>query len=87
MNVVSLKGETKSWRRTGSSGQWLEQTFCAACGSVVFMRAEGLKDALSVSVGCLEDPDFPAPVLLHWSNRKHHWLCLANVPDERPGSS
>jgi hypothetical protein len=79
--VVSKKGEIRSWRRSGSSGQWLEQTFCTACGSVVFMRAEALKDALSVSVGCLEDRDFPAPQMLHWPDRKHRWLCLEGMPD------
>ncbi|WP_353810768.1 GFA family protein [Mesorhizobium sp.] len=79
--VVGHKGETRSWRRTGSSGQWLEQTFCTTCGSVVFMRAEGLKNALSVSVGCLEDPEFPPPTMLHWPHRKHKWLCLEGLPE------
>ncbi|WP_352592488.1 GFA family protein [Mesorhizobium sp. M0028] len=78
--LVGQKGETRFWRRTWSSGQWLEQTFCTICGSVVFMRAEGLKDALSVSVGCLEDPHFPAPATLHWPDRKHKWLCLEGLP-------
>lgn len=82
--VVSQKGETRSWRRTGSSGQWLEQTFCTQCGSVVFMRAEALVDALSVSVGCLEDPEFPAPAKLHWPERQHKWLCLEAVPHRLP---
>ncbi|WP_439502445.1 GFA family protein [Aminobacter ciceronei] len=77
--VVGQKGETRSWRRTGSSGQWLEQAFCVMCGSVVFMRAERLIGALSVSVGCLEDQDFLAPTMLHWPNRKHKWLCLEGV--------
>jgi hypothetical protein len=72
--VISMRGDTRSWRRTGSSGQWLEQTFCTACGSILLMRAEGLKQALSVSVGCLEDPEFPAPQMLHWADRKHRWL-------------
>ena len=77
--VLSMKGETKSWRRAGSSGQWLEQTFCTTCGSLVYMRAEGLKDALSVSAGCLEDPEYPAPQMLHWAQRKHRWLALPGV--------
>lgn len=77
--ILSIKGETRSWRRTGSSGQWLEQTFCTTCGSLVYMRAEGLKDALSVSAGCLEDPAYPAPQMLHWGERKHHWLTLPGV--------
>lgn len=77
--VLATSGDTRSWRRTGTSGQWLEQTFCTVCGSIVFMRAEGLKGALSVSVGCLEDPEFPEPQKLHWPERKHRWLCLETV--------
>jgi len=80
--ILGLEGTTRSWRRTGSSGRWLEQTFCPTCGTVVFMRAEALNDALSISVGCLEDPDFPAPQLLHWSDRKHRWLCLEGVAEQ-----
>lgn len=78
--IVSQEGEARSWRRLGSSGQWLEQTFCTTCGSVVFMRAEALTAALSVSVGCLEDQGVPAPAMLHWPNSKHEWLCLEGVP-------
>jgi hypothetical protein len=63
------------------SGGWLEQHFCPHCGSVVFMTAEALKNGISVSVGCMEDPDFPPPQMLHWPQRKHRWLCLENVPE------
>jgi hypothetical protein len=80
-SILSIKGETRSWRRIGSSGQWLEQTFCTTCGSIVYMRAEALKDAVSVSVGCIEDADFPAPQRLHWAERKHRWLELRGVAD------
>jgi len=79
--ILSRKGETRAWRRTGSSGQWLEQHFCTTCGSVVFMRAEALRESLSISVGCLEDEEFSAPRMLYWPNRKHHWLCLEGVPE------
>jgi len=79
--LLSQKGRTRSWRRTGSSGQWLEQNFCPTCGSVVFMRAEALTGALSVSAGCLEDKEFPTPQILHWPNRKPQWLCLQGVPE------
>lgn len=83
--VVGQKGETRTWRRTGTSGQWLEQEFCTRCGSVVLMRAEALKEAISVSAGCLEDRDFAAPQLLHWAERKHRWLCLQDIAESRPG--
>ena len=84
--ITGTKGETKSWRRTGSSGKWLEQHFCSHCGTVVFMRAEGMANALSVSAGCLEEPGFPAPQRLYWPARKHHWLRLDGVPDAVPSS-
>ena len=82
--ILSQQGDIRSWRRTGASGQWLRQYFCADCGSVVFMRAEALRDALSVSVGCFADPDFPAPQMLHWPDRKHKWLCLEGVAEAAP---
>ena len=79
--IISQKGETKSWCRTGPSGRWLKQHFCVACGSVLFMTAEVLKDAISLSVGCLEDPDFPPPQVLHWPQRRHQWLCLEGIAE------
>jgi len=47
------------------------------------MRAEALKEAISVSVGCFEDPDFVPPQKLHWPDRRHRWLHLGNVQDAR----
>jgi hypothetical protein len=35
--VATRRGKTRSWRRTGGSGAWLEQHFCVECGLVVFM--------------------------------------------------
>ncbi len=79
--IVSQMGDTRSWRRVGPSGQWLEQTFCPNCGSILLMRAEALKYAISVSAGCLEDADFPPPQILHWPGSKFRWLGLEGVPD------
>jgi hypothetical protein len=77
--VAARRGGTKSWRRTGQSGAWLEQHFCVECGSVVFMRAEALKNAISLSVGCFEDSEFQPPQMLHWPDRRHRWLCLEGI--------
>ncbi|WP_048649178.1 GFA family protein [Nitratireductor soli] len=85
--VVARKGRTKSWRRTGQSGAWLDQHFCVECGTVVFMSAEALKDAISVSVGCFEDPDFPPPQRLHWPEQRHRWLELEAFPEAHSSPS
>ncbi|ALD93062.1 hypothetical protein CR3_3876 [Cupriavidus gilardii CR3] len=50
----------------------------------MLMRAEALKEAISVSAGCLEDRDFPPPQLLHWAQRKHRWLCLPGIDAAAP---
>src|SRR5688500_5041139 len=60
--VVTTEGEGRRWRRTSASGRWLDQTFCPNCGTVLWMTAEALAGARSVSAGCFRDPDFPPPV-------------------------
>jgi hypothetical protein len=79
--VVGRKGAPRRWRRLGTSGGWLEQAFCPTCGTVVWMTAEALTDAISVSAGCFRDPDFPPPVAAHWSARRPAWLSLPDVSD------
>ncbi|WP_309092593.1 GFA family protein [Phenylobacterium sp.] len=79
--VVERSGEVRRWRRTGSSGGWLEQAFCPTCGTVVWMTAQALTAAISVSVGCFRDPAFPPPVAAHWTVRRPPWLRLAGVAD------
>ena len=79
--VAAVTGEASRWRRTSDAGRWLEQAFCPVCGTVVWMTAEALADALSLSVGSFRDPDFPPPVAAHWASRRPPWLCLAGVAD------
>lgn len=79
--IVGRAGEPRRWRRPGSSGAWLEQAFCPTCGAVVWMTAEALIGAVSVSAGCFRDPAFPGPAAAHWSSRRPPWLSLADVRD------
>lgn len=76
--IVAIEGESSVWRRNSDAGRWNEQLFCPGCGGLVFMRAEALTGAISVSVGSFADPAFPPPVAIH--NRAHRpdWYCLAD---------
>ncbi len=85
--IIRRRGDTKAWRRTGTSGRWLEQHFCTDCGTVVFMSAEALAGAISVSAGCFGEADFPPPRMLHWPERMHHWLCLEAIATGTPASA
>lgn len=72
--IVSIEGESRTWRRPGDSGRFLTFHFCPTCGSNVFWNAEGTPDMISVAVGCFADPDFPAPLRTVWAENKHEWL-------------
>lgn len=79
--VIAEEGTARRWRRTGSSGRWVEQAFCPVCGSIVWMTAEGLTDAVALSVGGFRDPDFPPPAAAHWTSRRPGWVSLAGAAD------
>jgi hypothetical protein len=72
--IVSIEGESRTWRLPGYSGRFLTFHFCPTCGSNVFWDAESTPDMISVAVGCFADPDFPAPVRTVWAENKHEWL-------------
>jgi hypothetical protein len=75
-SAVQVAGEATRWRRSSESGRWNESSFCPTCGVTVFTRLEVLPGIVCVSVGCFNEPDFPAPGKLYWNSRRHHWLDL-----------
>lgn len=76
-NVVAIDGERRVWRRGSDAGRWVEQIFCPTCGTLLYMQAEALPDAIVVSVGCFADPGFAAPRRMHRASRRHRWYELA----------
>lgn len=75
--VVEIAGDRRTWRRVGDAGRWVEQTFCPACGGLVFMEGEGLPGAVAVSAGCFADPGFAPPETLFRAARRHDWYAPA----------
>ena len=74
---TAITGERRAWRRSSDAGRWVEQIFCPTCGTLVYMQAESLTDAVVISVGCFADPGFAAPGTLHRARRRHRWYSLA----------
>jgi hypothetical protein len=74
--VATIEGEHHSWRRAGSSGTWVESSFCPTCGARVFGRVAAWPEVVGISVGCFADPAFEPPAKLYWASRRHHWLLL-----------
>lgn len=74
--VREVVGEVRSWRRISDVGRWIDQHFCPGCGTLVYMSAEALTGAISVSMGCFVERDFPPPVAIHNLHRAPQWLDL-----------
>ena len=74
--LQTIAGAMRSWRRTGDSGRWLDQHFCPACGTLLYMTAEAMPGAISVSAGSLVGHELPPPAAIHNLHRAPAWLEL-----------
>jgi len=77
--IASIEGVYRTWRRYGHSGRWIDHSFCETCGSLVFIRGEGLPDAIGLSAGCFADPSFQSPKSLYWASNKHEWYSVSDA--------
>ena len=71
---VSITGQSTQYARTGDEGSTATFHFCPHCGATVYYEAEGLEGFLTVPVGALADPDFPAPTVSVYEERMHGWV-------------
>lgn len=75
--AARIDGTPRTYRRHGDSGRWVEQAFCATCGTTVFMTAEAMPDHLVVSAGCFDTVDDLAPARLFHGEGLGAWCALA----------
>jgi hypothetical protein len=71
-----VRGEATEYVRGGDAGASFRFRFCPRCGSTVFHTEEGTEGWVSVAVGCLGDPGFPAPEVSVYGLRRHAWVRL-----------
>jgi hypothetical protein len=71
-----VSGVATEYVRAGDQGARFKFRFCPICGSTVFHTEEGRDDSVSVAVGALADPDFPAPRVSIYESRRHSWVQL-----------
>ena len=58
------------------SGRLAETTICPNCSATVYYEPLGLPDYVSVPVGALAEPGFPAPTVSVYESRKHGWVVV-----------
>jgi hypothetical protein len=69
-------GTATEYVRVGDSGAKFLFRFCPVCGTSVFHTEDGNNGTVSVAVGAFADPNFPAPQVSVYDNRRHPWLQL-----------
>ena len=72
---VRISGEAREFVRTADEdGEERRMRFCPDCGSTVFWTCDDGSGNIAIAVGAFADPDFPAPTVSVWEERKHSWV-------------
>lgn len=72
--AVAITGQSTSFVRMDGSGARATFHFCPTCGTTVWYEAEALPGLITFPVGTFADPDFPAPMVSVYEERKHAWV-------------
>ena len=73
---VRISGQSTTYVRVGDEGSEVRFHFCPHCGATVYYEAEGLEDSVAIPVGAFADPQFPAPTVSVYEERKHAWVTV-----------
>ena len=71
---VRTQGKAASATRASEEGFWVRHSFCPACGVTVWYEIERRPGIVSIPVGVFADPDFPAPTIEVYGERRCAWL-------------
>lgn len=75
----AVSGRATEYLRVGGQGSKFRFRFCPVCGTTVFHTEEGRDNAVSIAVGALADPGFPAPQVSVYDCRRHPWVRLPDT--------
>jgi hypothetical protein len=82
--LITVEGEHRTFSREADSGNIVTSRFCPQCGSTMYWERPSLPGMVTVAVGALADPTFPAPVRTVWTESQHEWLLFPpTIPRHR----
>jgi hypothetical protein len=70
---VKLTGEGKHWDMVGDSGNVKTRSFCAECGTPVYMTFSAMPQFFSVRAASLDDPSRYKPQMVTYRVRGYTW--------------
>jgi len=71
---VQTSGDAAIAERSSDEGFWCRERFCPTCSVTVWYEIERRPGAISIPVGAFADPDFPAPTVEVYEERRCGWL-------------
>lgn len=71
---VKVEGNYSTFERGSDDGYWGHMHFCPACGVTVFYEIERRPGMISIPIGTFSDPQFPAPTVEVYVERRCPWL-------------
>jgi hypothetical protein len=88
-HAVSLLGASKTYQRTGDSGQLVISRFCPGCGATVAIEPAALAGLTIIPVGSLDDASWVNPTMEIYCDSAQPWVQLRGSMDRfakmRPG--
>ena len=71
---VETRGDPATFEHKSDEGFWARHRACPACGVIVWYEIERRPGVISIPVGAFADPDFPAPTVEVFGERRCAWL-------------
>ena len=70
---TTVTGHPSAWRVTGDSGNDKIHSFCAICGTPVYLTFSGMPDLFAVHPGSLDEPERFKPQLVTYAKGALDW--------------
>lgn len=75
-DAVEISGPSNQYTLSGDEGGKASFHFCPNCGATVYYQNHGLEHFVSIPIGAFAEPNFPAPTISVYEDRKHAWVGL-----------
>ena len=82
--AVTLSGEPRYFRVTGSSGAPVERGFCSGCGNPLSIRLGAIPDIIGLHAASLDDPAIFKPAVEVYTASAHPWDVMDRATVKKP---
>jgi len=80
-DALAVHGETRRYESAADSGNFMQRSFCPACGTQMFSKSSGRPHLLVVRAGALDDPSIAKPEMIIWTSSAPAWAVFdPNLP-------